>query len=83
MSSQESTSTERLHGVSVPYAQGLGTLGYRWNADKYVDLVGTYYGNNNTYFRPAFVELDGHIGLSVDPECFLISDLQEYYRHLR
>jgi hypothetical protein len=50
------------NGASVPYAQGLGTLGYRWNADKYVDLVGTYYGNNNTYFRPAFVELDGHIG---------------------
>jgi outer membrane receptor protein involved in Fe transport len=50
------------NGVSVPYAQGLGTLGYRWSAYKYVDLVGTYYGNNNTYFRPAFVELDGHIG---------------------
>jgi outer membrane receptor protein involved in Fe transport len=49
-------------GASVPYAQGLGMLGYRWNADKYVDLVGTYFGNNNTYFRPAFVELDGHIG---------------------
>ena len=31
---------ERLPGVSVPYAQALGTLGYRWNADKYVDLVG-------------------------------------------
>jgi len=46
---------------SIPYAQGLGTLGYRWNADKYVDLVGTYYGNNNTYFRPAFIELDGHL----------------------
>jgi outer membrane receptor protein involved in Fe transport len=50
------------NGASVPYAQGLGTLGYRWNANKYVDLVGTYFGNNNTYFRPAFVELDGHIG---------------------
>jgi len=50
------------NGASVPYAQGLGTLGYRWNADKYVDLVGTYYGNNNTYFRPAFVEFDGYIG---------------------
>lgn len=48
--------------VSIPYAQGLGTIGYRWNPDKYVDLVGTYYGNNNTYFRPAFAEFDGHIG---------------------
>jgi outer membrane receptor protein involved in Fe transport len=48
--------------ASIPYAQALASLGYRWNAVKYVDLVGTYYGNNNTYFHPAFVELDGHIG---------------------
>jgi len=47
------------NGVSVPYSQALGSLGYRWNAEKYIDLVGTYYGNNNTYFRPAFVELNG------------------------
>lgn len=44
--------------VSVPYAQGLGTLGYRWAPKTYVELVGTYYGNNNTYFRPAFAEWD-------------------------
>lgn len=48
--------------ASIPYAQGLGTIGYRWNPRKYADLVATYYGNNNTYFRPAFVEFDGHIG---------------------
>jgi hypothetical protein len=48
-------------GVSVPYSQALGKLGYRWAAEKYLDLTGTYYGNNNTYFRPAFVELDGNI----------------------
>jgi hypothetical protein len=48
--------------ASIPYAQGIGKLGYRWSGEKYVDLVGTYYGNNNTYFRPAFVELDGHLG---------------------
>jgi len=47
--------------ASIPYAQGLGTLGYRWNGDKYINLVATYYGNNNTYFRPAFVEWDGHV----------------------
>jgi outer membrane receptor protein involved in Fe transport len=51
--------------VSIPYAQGLGRLGYRWNPEKYVDLVATYYGNNNTYFRPAFVELDGHVGYPI------------------
>jgi len=50
---------------SIPYAQSLGILGYRWNANKYIDLIGTYYGNNNTYFRPAFVEFDGHVSYPV------------------
>jgi len=49
-------------GGSIPYSQGLGRFGYRWNSEKYVDLVGTYFGNNNSYYRPAFVEFDGHIG---------------------
>jgi len=49
-------------GASIPYSQALGTIGYRWNTEKYLDLVGTYFGNNNTYLRPAFAEIDGHIG---------------------
>jgi outer membrane receptor protein involved in Fe transport len=48
--------------ASIPYSQTLGIIGYRWNPEKYIDLVGTYYGNNNTYFRPAFTEFDGNIG---------------------
>ena len=60
------------NGVSVPYAQALGTLGYRWNTDKYVDLVGTYFGNNNTYFRPAFIELDGYAGYSLSKNLSLL-----------
>jgi len=59
-------------GVSVPYSQALGTFGYRWNSEKYIDLVGTYYGNNNTYFRPAFVELDGHIGYPLSRHASLL-----------
>jgi outer membrane receptor protein involved in Fe transport len=47
---------------SIPYAQGLGSIGYRWNASKYADIVATYYGNNNAYYRPAFMEVDGHLG---------------------
>jgi len=51
--------------ASIPYAQGLGVIGYRWNPERYIDIEGTYYGNNNTYFHPAFVELDGHIGYPI------------------
>jgi outer membrane receptor protein involved in Fe transport len=59
--------------ASIPYAQGLGTLGYRWNAEKYADLVATYYGNNNTYFRPAFMELDGYIGYPIAKNISLLA----------
>jgi outer membrane receptor protein involved in Fe transport len=56
----------------VPYAQAFGGFGYRWNTEKYVDLMGTYYGNNNTYFRPAFVELDGHVGYPLTKNVSLV-----------
>jgi hypothetical protein len=59
-------------GVSIPYAQALGIAGYRWNADKYIDLRATYYGNNNTYFRPAFVELDGHFAYPLSKSASLL-----------
>lgn len=58
--------------ASIPYAQGLGRLGYRWNPEKYVDLVGTYYGNNNTYFRSAFVEFDGDVGYPITKNASLL-----------
>jgi len=47
---------------AIPYSQASGTLGYRWSPFKYIDIIGTYYGNNNTYYRPAFIEFDGHFG---------------------
>jgi outer membrane receptor protein involved in Fe transport len=60
------------NGASIPYSQALGILGYRWNPEKYVGLVATYYGNNNTYFRPAFVELDGRVGYSLTKNTSLL-----------
>lgn len=58
--------------AAIPYAQGLGTLGYRWNPEKYADLVATYYGNNNSYFQPAFFELDGHLGYPLTKKVSLL-----------
>lgn len=58
--------------ASIPYAQGLATVGYRWEPEKYIDLVGTYYGNNNTYFRPAFLELDGNAAYPINRQLSLL-----------
>jgi len=51
-----------FESTSVPYSQALGIIGYRWSPEKYVGLTSTYYGNNNTYNRLAFVEIDGNVG---------------------
>jgi hypothetical protein len=52
-------------GVNIPYAQAHGIFGYRWNPSAYADVVGTYFGKNNTYFVPAFVGWDAHIGFGI------------------
>lgn len=51
---------------TVPYANGRATIGYRWSPQWSVDIQPTYFGNNNAYFRPGFVEFDAHasVGLS-------------------
>jgi outer membrane receptor protein involved in Fe transport len=58
---------------SVPYSQGLGLLGYRWSSEKYVNLQATYYGNNNSYYRPAFLELDGNVGYPLTKNISLLA----------
>jgi len=45
---------------AVPYANGSAQFGYRWSPQKYVDLSPTYYGKDNAYLQPAFLELDAH-----------------------
>lgn len=58
--------------ASIPYASAHSSIGYRWRTDKYVELVGTYYGNNNTYYRPAFVEFDGNVSYPVAKNASLL-----------
>jgi outer membrane receptor protein involved in Fe transport len=55
-----------------PYANGSGSLGYNWSPEKYVSITATYYGNNNTYYVPAFVSFDGHIGYQLTKNVALI-----------
>jgi hypothetical protein len=54
---------QNFNGASqstVPYANGTLQIGYRWSPKKYVDLQPTYFGNNNSYYHPAFFEFDAH-----------------------
>jgi len=57
----------------VPYAMGNVQLGYRWSPRKYVDLSPTYYGNNNPYFEPAFMEFDAHAGYPLSKNISLVA----------
>lgn len=58
---------------TVPYASGFAQIGYRWGSGSYVDIFPTYYGNNNAYFEPAFVELDAHAALAVSKTFSLLA----------
>jgi TonB dependent receptor len=51
-------------------------LGYQWALGKYVQLTSTYYGNNNTYFRPAFAEFDAQAGYAFTPRVSLLVTFQ-------
>jgi hypothetical protein len=63
-------------GATVPYAQGLATVGYQFRPNSYADVTGTYYGHNNTYFRPAFVDWDAHLGVPVNTNVSLLFTLR-------
>jgi outer membrane receptor protein involved in Fe transport len=59
--------------VTVPYADGSATFGYRWRPGTFADLAATYYGNNNAYFTPrAFVALNAHAGFSLGKNLSLL-----------
>jgi hypothetical protein len=61
------------YSAAVPYANASVQIGYRWRPGKYVDISSTYYGNNNPYFEPAFVEFDGHIGYPLTKNVSLLA----------
>ncbi len=47
--------------VAVPYTQGYGTIGYKWSSGRFANLEMVYFGNNNGYFRPAFVAFNANV----------------------
>jgi len=58
---------------TVPYANGAAQIGYRWSPGKYIDISPTYYGNNNPYFEPAFLEFDAHAGYQLTKNISLLA----------
>lgn len=61
---------------AVPYSSGTAMLGYRWPRGSYFDLAPSYYGDDNAYFRPAFVELDAHGGYAITRNVSILATLR-------
>lgn len=61
--------------AQVPYAQASGELGYRWSSVGFANLAATYYGNNNSYMRPAFAVLSAHAGYNLTHNVSLLLTL--------
>jgi len=62
--------------ASIPYSQANAVVGYRWSPMKFVDLEPSYYGPNNSYYRPAFLELDGHFSYPVTKNISLLATFE-------
>jgi outer membrane receptor protein involved in Fe transport len=58
---------------AVPYTTAVLQFGYRWAPGKYIDLSPTYYGNDNPYYEPAFVEFDAHAGYALTRDVSLMA----------
>jgi hypothetical protein len=58
--------------AAIPYSSGHGSFGYRWAPHTYAELAGTYYGNGNSYFRPAFTVWNVYVGHSITKNTSLL-----------
>jgi hypothetical protein len=59
-------------GAAVPYSQAAANVGYRWSPHTFVEFDPTYYGPNNSYYRPAFVEADARISQTLGKDVSLL-----------
>lgn len=51
--------------LRVPYAQGYGEISYKWPRGSRLSLGALFLGANNPYARPAFVQLNSNLELSL------------------
>jgi hypothetical protein len=64
--------------TAIPYSQGFGTVGYRWKPNTFIGIAGTYFGPNNTYYRPAFMEFDGSAGIALGKRLSLLATVRNF-----
>ncbi len=57
---------------TVPYSQAAITVGYRWSPQTFAEIDPTYLGPNNSYYRPAFVEVDGRLSYGLNAHVSLL-----------
>ncbi|HEY1728728.1 MAG TPA: TonB-dependent receptor [Candidatus Baltobacteraceae bacterium] len=58
--------------VSIPYSVGNAGIGWRDTRSDFLRFDANYYGNNNQYYQPAFVEIDASAGIPLAPRTQLI-----------
>ena len=63
---------------AVPYANGSAVLGYRWVSNAFVEVKATYFGNNNAYLQPAFMEFDARAGYRLQEHVTIIAAFQNF-----
>jgi len=51
---------------SIPYSSGFAALNYRGRTNYFYELGTTYYGNNNSYNRPAFLVWNTSVRYPID-----------------
>lgn len=52
--------------LRVPYVQGYGEISYKWPRGSRASLGALYFGSNNAYARPAFVQFNANLELSLN-----------------
>lgn len=54
--------------LRVPYAQGYAEISYKWPRGSRLSLGALYYGANNPFVRPAFLQFNSNLELSLGNE---------------
>jgi len=62
----------------IPYANGSALVGYKWSNGAFADITGTYFGNNNAYFQPAFMAFDARASYRFPGRIRLIATFKNF-----
>lgn len=60
----------------IPYANGNGSIGYRWGPNRFIEASAAYLGNNNSYFVRPFVAFDLRGGYSISKSLAVLATFE-------